>query len=334
MQTLAAGSSSWIPSSLTQDVMQDPYFVGIDISKDFLDVATSTGMRRRIHYDDEAVRALAAELSAARARLIVLEATGGYEHRLAAELSSAGLPVAIVNPRQVRDFARATGRLAKTDRIDADVLVRFAQRVGPEVRPLPDDQQQVLTALVVRRRQITEMLIAEKHRLHRAAVAVKPDIEAHIAYLEGRLHDVDHATQQTIEASPVWQERQELLCSVPGIGQVLSQTLLAELPELGTLDAKQVAKLVGVAPLACDSGRMRGYRAIWGGRTHVRNALYMAALVGIRYNQPLRAHYQQLCARGKAKKVALVACMRKLLVWLNAMLRDGQPWSPSINLAT
>lgn len=309
-------------------------YVGIDVSQDFLDLATSDGTHRRIRYDDPSIQELTAELAAGDVALIVLEATGGYEHRIAAELTSAALPVAIVNPRHVRDFARATGRLAKTDRIDAEVLARFAEKVGPAVRPLPDEEQQALTALVVRRRQITEMLVAEKHRFRRAAATVRPDIEAHIAYLQGRLREVDHTTQETIEASPAWQERQQLLCSVPGIGLTLSHTLLAELPELGRLNAKEIAKLVGVAPLACDSGRMRGYRAIWGGRTRVRNALYMAALVGIRHNPPLRAHYQQLLARGKAKKVALVACMRKLLIWINAMMRDQRPWMPETDLAT
>jgi len=309
-------------------------YVGIDVAQDVLEVAASDGTHRSIRYDDASVEALLTELTAAQPALIVLEATGGLEHRLAAELSSVDLPVAVVNPRQVRDFAKATGRLAKTDRIDAEVLARFAEKVAPSVRPLPDEQQQALTALVVRRRQITAMLVAEKHRLRRATAAVRPDIEAHIAYLEGRLDHVERATQAAVEASPLWSERQQLLCSVPGIGAVLSHTLLAELPELGSLNAKQVAKLVGVAPLACDSGRMRGYRAIWGGRTRVRNALYMAALVGIRYNRPLRAHYLQLIARGKAKKVALVACMRKLLIWLNAMLRDGRTWHPEIALAT
>lgn len=308
--------------------------VGIDVSKDFLDLAASDGSRRRIRHDDPSIAGLAAELAEAPVALVALEATGGYEHRLAAELWSAGVPVAVVNPRQVRDFARATGRLAKTDSIDAEVLARFAEKVAPQVRALPDEQQRELTALVVRRRQLTEMLVAEKHRLRRAAAAVRPDIEAHITYLQGRLEEVERATQEAVQASPLWRERQQLLCSVPGIGLALSHVLLAELPELGLLDAKQVAKLVGVAPLACDSGQMRGHRAIWGGRVRARNALYMAALVGIRYNRPLRAHYQQLVARGKAKKVALVACMRKLLIWLNAMMRDGRPWQPEVALAT
>ena len=309
-------------------------YVGIDVSKDFLDLACSDGSRKRIGYDDRSAEELANELTSLGVALIVLEATGGYEHRIAADLTSAGLPVAIVNPRQVRDFARATGRLAKTDGIDAEVLARFAEQVSPEVRPLPDDEQRALTALVVRRRQLTEMLVAEKHRLRQAAAALRPEIEAHIVYLNGRIRELEHATQEAIEASPAWQYRQRLLCSVPGIGHVVSCTLLAELPELGHLNAKEIAKLVGVAPLARDSGHMRGYRAIWGGRTRVRNALYMAALVGIRHNRPLRAHYLHLLSRGKIKKVALVACMRKLLVWLNAIMRDGQNWRPEPALAT
>jgi transposase len=238
-------------------------YLGIDVSKDFLDVASSDADSRRIPYDDEAVDALVAELSSREIALVVLEATGGYESRLAAALSSAGLPVAVVNPRQVRDFARATGRLAKTDRIDAEVLARFAQQIAPEARPLPDAEQQALTALVVRRRQLTEMLVAEKQRLRRASEAVRADVEAHIAFLEGRLREVERTTQKAIEGSMLWHDRQQLLCSVPGVGNVLSYTLLAELPELGRLDAKEIAKLVGVAPLACDSGYMRGNRMIW-----------------------------------------------------------------------
>jgi transposase len=208
-------------------------FLGIDVSKDFLDLASSDGTTQRIAYDDASISALAAELAVRDVALIVLEATGGYESPLAAALSGAGLPVAVVNPRQVRDFARATGRLAKTDRIDAEVLARYAQQIMPEVRPLPDAEQQALMALVVRRRQLTEMLVAEKNRLRRAPATVRADVEAHIAFLEGRLREVKHTMQKAIEGSALWHDRQQLLCSVPGIGHVLSYALLAELPELG-----------------------------------------------------------------------------------------------------
>jgi transposase len=317
-----------------QETMSDSStFIGIDVSKDFLDLASNDGTTQRIPYDDASISALAVELAVRDVALIVLEATGGYESPLAAALSGAGLPVAVVNPRQVRDFARATGRLAKTDRIDAEVLARYAQQIMPEVRPLPDAEQQALMALVVRRRQLSSMLVAEKNRLRRAPAAVRADVEAHIAFLEGRMREAERTMQKTIEGSALWHDRQQLLCSVPGIGHVLSYALLAQLPELGHLNAKEIAKLAGLAPLACDSGLMRGRRAIWGGRMRVRNALYMAALVGVQHNPILKAHYRQLIGRGKAKKVALIACARKLLTHLNAMIRDGQQWSPKIALA-
>ena len=237
----------------------------------------------------------------------------------------------MVNPRQVRDFARATGRLAKTDALDAQVLAHFAQAVRPPVRPLRDADTQELLSLTTRRNQVMTMLVGEKNRLGSAIPAVRPRIQAHIAWLEQELADLDQGLRQTLRQSPVWREKDNLLRSVPGVGEQLSVTLLAHLPELGALDRKRIAALVGVAPINRDSGKMRGKRSIWGGRARVRAVLYMAALVGSRYNPVLRDLYQRLLTAGKPKKVALTACMRKLLTILNAMVKSGQPWrSPVI----
>ncbi|RMF62282.1 MAG: IS110 family transposase [Bacteroidetes bacterium] len=304
-------------------------YFGIDVSKDALDVADTEGYLARFAYDEDGLHALCRRL--APATLIVLEATGGLERDVAAHLGTAGLPVAVVNPRQVRDFARATGRLAKTDRIDAQVLAAFAQAIRPEVRPLSPAQQQTLAALVARRRQLAEMITAEQHRLRRANAVVVPDITAHLAFLRQRLDETDAALRTAIEQSPLWRAGDDLLQSLPGIGPVVSATLLAELPELGRLSPPQIAALVGVAPLNNDSGRRRGRRRIWGGRVPVRCVLYMAALVGVRHNPVLRAHYERLLGWGKTPKVALVACMHKMLRWLNAMMRDAQPWNPALH---
>ena len=250
---------------------------------------------------------------------------------LVASLTAAALPVVVVNPRQVRDFARATGRLAKTDALDAQVLAHFAQAVRPPVRPLRDADTQELLSLTTRRNQVMTMLVGEKNRLGPAIPAVRPRIQAHIAWLEQELADLDKGLRQTLRQSPVWREKDNLLRSVPGVGEQLSVTLLAHLPELGALDRKRIAALVGVAPINRDSGKMRGKRSIWGGRARVRAVLYMAALVGSRYNPVLRDLYQRLLTAGKPKKVALTACMRKLLTILNAMVKSGQPWrSPVI----
>lgn len=309
-------------------------YIGIDISQDYLDVASSEATSWRLRYDTTGIDELLTWMQAIEVDLVVLEATGGLEHALAADLATAGFSVAIVNPRQVRDFARATGRLAKTDRIDAEILALFAERLPPEARRLPEPARRALAALVARRRQLSDMLQAEKNRLRRADGVVVPDIEAHIAFLSARLDQTTEALRETIEASPLWRTGDDLLQSMPGIGPVVSATLVAALPELGQVSPQEIAALVGVAPFNCDSGQRRGQRAIWGGRASVRRALYMATLGAVRYNPVLRAHYEQLVARGKAKKVALVACMRKLLVWLNAMLRDGQPWNAQIHLVT
>lgn len=313
--------------------MNKPH-IGLDISEEYLDVASTTGQQWRFAYDASGIDQLLEVLRPIKSTLVVLEATGGLEHVVAAELAAAGLSVAVVNPRQVRDFARATGRLAKTDRIDAQVLALFAERVEPEARALPDAEHRALEALVARRRQLSEMLVQERNRLRRAVAVVRPDIEAHIAFLEGRLDDTHTTLRTAIEASATWRVRDELLQSAPGIGPVVSATIVAELPELGRLSSKQVAALVGVAPFNCDSGTMRGRRVIYGGRTTLRCALYMATLSAVRQGAVLKAHYEQLVARGKSKKVALVACMRRLLVWLNAMARDGVHWNEAIHLQT
>jgi transposase len=258
---------------------------------------------------------------------MVLEATGGLERAVVAALALAELPVAVVNPRQVRDFAKATGRLAKTDAVDAAVLAHFAQALQPTPRPLPDAQSQALAALVERRHQLVSMLTAEKNRLQQALPAVHAKIAAHIAWLEQALAEVDGELDQLLRASPVWRERDHLQRSVPGVGPVVSHTLLAHLPELGQGSSKRLATLVGLAPLNRDSGAWRGTRAIWGGRQQVRAVLYMAALVGVRHHPVLQAFYERLVARGKPKKVALTACMHKLLTILHAVLRDQTPWS-------
>jgi transposase len=260
-----------------------------------------------------------------------LEATGGYELLGVAALAAASLPVVVVNPRQVRDFAKATGQLAKTDRIDADILARFADVVRPAVRPLVDDEAQELEALLTRRRQLLEMLQAERNRtgqvFGKGKRLVKKSLKAHIGYLERELRMTDTDLGAMIKASPVWRERDELLQSVPGVGPVLSRTLLADLPELGRLSRREIAKLVGVAPLSRDSGTMRGRRFVQGGRATVRAVLYMAALVATKRNPAIRAFYLRLLAAGKPKKLALVACMRKLLTILNVMVRTAQPWA-------
>ena len=312
--------------------MAEKTFIGIDISQDWLDVASSENQEWRFPYTNDGTDELVDVLATISPTLVVIEATGGVEHALAAAISSKGYRLAVVNPRQVRDFARALGRLAKTDRIDAKVLSLFAERVSPEVRPLPGDEQRALEALVHRRRQLSDMLVEEKNRLRRAPGVIRADIEAHIAFLEGRLSEANTAIRTSLESSEIWSKQDTLLRSVPGIGPAASATLVAELPELGTMTDKAVAALVGVAPFNCDSGTMRGRRVIYGGRTSVRCVLYMATLSAVRCNEVLKQHYEQLVARGKAKKVALVACMRKMLVWLNAMLRDQVAWNGELHM--
>jgi transposase len=319
------------PRETTERAGEAPIFVGIDVSKANLDVALRPSGEHWCCPNDEAgIAELVARLRPLAPGLVVLEATGGLERLVVAALALATLPVAVVNPRQVRDFAKATGQLAKTDALDAAVLAHFAEAIHPTPRPLPDAASQALAALVERRAQMVGMLTAEKNRLRQALPAVRAKVAAHIGWLEQAIKELDQELDQTLHASPLWRERDHLLRSVPGVGPTVSLTLLAHLPELGHGSVKHVATLVGLAPLNRDSGAWRGTRAIWGGRRQVRAALYMAALVGARHNPVLRAFYTQLTARGKPKKVALTACMHKLLTILHAVLRDGTPWQPTL----
>jgi transposase len=316
--------------------MREPtVFVGIDISKTRLDVALRpTREAFTVSYDETGITTVIQRLRTLSPTGIVLEATGGLEVWLSGALATAGLPVAVVNPRQVRDFARATGRLAKTDALDAQILAQFAEAVRPACRPLPDASTQQLAALITRRRQLVEMLTAEKNRRGSAPRMMRPQIQQHIEWLHQHLAQLDQELTNAVQASPIWREHDELLQSVPGIGPVVTRTLLAELPELGTLTHKQIAALVGVAPLNRDSGAFRGKRTIWGGRATVRAALYMGALVAARHNRVLKAFYQRLRQAGKAPKVALTACMRKLLTMLNAMLKHRTAWRETVVAAT
>ncbi|MHB1194940.1 MAG: IS110 family RNA-guided transposase [Longimicrobiales bacterium] len=308
-------------------------FAGIDVSKQWLDVAVhNSDDVKRLSNDAPGIRQLVEYLNALRARLVVLEATGGFEFPAAAALASAQIPVVIVNPRQTRDFAKSTGKLAKTDTIDARGLALFAARVRPEVRELPSEEARALDAVVARRRQVIEMITAEKNRLGFALKPVQKGIEKHIRWLERQLQDVDHDLESMIRDSPVWAAKSDLLRAVPGVGPNLSRTLIAELPELGRLSHKQIAALVGVAPLARDSGTMRGKRMVWGGRSSIRSALFLSVWSAAKWNPVIRPFYDRLRAQGKPPKVAQVACMRKLLTILNAMLRDRRPWDPSIPL--
>jgi len=302
-------------------------FVGVDVAKAELVVAVRPANDSWVvPNDDLGIAHLVERLRPVAPTLLVLEATGGYERAAVAALAAAGVPLVVANPRQVRDFARATGQLAKTDAIDAHILALFAERMRPEPRPLSDDATQALDALLTRRRQVLEMLVAERNRLTHARPAIRRDISQHVRWLERRLHDVDTDLDHMIHASPVWRAKEHLLRSTPGVGPVLSRTLIGDLPELGTLNRKQIAALVGVAPLARDSGTLKGKRMVWGGRAPVRAVLYMAALVATRCNAVIRTFYQRLLANGKPKKLALTACMRKLLTILNAMMRTQTVW--------
>lgn len=310
-------------------------FAGMDVSKATLDIALRGGADESwsVANDPDGIHTLVERMSEHKPVLIVLEATGGFEIAAAAALAEAGLAVAVVNPRQVRDFARSTGQLAKTDQIDARILALFAERVRPEARALPDEAAQALQALLSRRRQILEMITAEKNRLGFAsAPVVKKGIEKHIRWLERQLQDLDSDLDRFIQESPVWRAKENLLRQVPGVGPNLARTLIAELPELGRLSNKQIAALAGVAPLARDSGRMRGKRMVWGGRAPVRTALFLSTWSAAKHNPLIRPFYDRLRAAGKPAKVAQVACMRKLLTILNAMVRDGTDWNPDLSL--
>jgi len=309
-------------------------FIGIDVAKAQLEFASRpSGETGTVPNAEGGIHALVQRCQALAPTLVVCEATGGYEAALVAALATAGLPVVVANPRQVRDFAKATGQLAKTDAIDAQVLALFAERVRPEPRPLPAAEAEALDALLTRRRQVVEMLVAERNRLLIARPAVQRDLQQHIRFLERRLREADDNLHTAVKASPVWRVKDDLLQSVPGVGRVVSLTLIAELPELGRLSHKEIAALVGVAPLARDSGTLRGKRLVYGGRAPVRAVLYMAALVASRRNPVIRAFYERLRAAGKPAKVALTACMRKLLVILNAIARSGTPWRQTRALA-
>lgn len=303
-------------------------FIGVDVSKDRLDVhVLPAGEAFAVARDGEGVEALAGRLAALGPALVALEATGGFERVVAAGLLGAGLPVAVVNPAQVRAFAQALGQRAKTDPIDAAVIARFAAAVKPAPRPLPDAQTRLLADMVARRRQIVAMIGAERQRQARAPAALARRIARMVAVLEAELAALDRDLDDTIRRTPAWQARVDLLTSVPGVGPVIARTLLAELPELGRLDRRQIAALAGLAPWTRQSGRWRGKSMIGGGRAAVRAALYMGATVAARHNTALRAFYQRLVATGKAKKAAIVAVARKLLTILNAILRDAKPWS-------
>ena len=312
---------------------QHAIYAGIDVAKASVDVAIRPGGDRcKVSNDQVGIAALVVQMQQLNPVALVMEASGGLELPLVAALAAASLPVVAFYPRQVRDFAKATGVVrqadqAKTDSLDAAVLAQFAEALRPPWRPLRDADTQVLNSLVTRRQQVVTMLVAERNRLSGAAVTVRPSIEAHIALLKQELDDLDQNLRQTLRQSPVWREKDDLLRSVPGIGNQTSLTLLAYLPELGTLNRRQIAALVGVAPFNRDSGTLRGKRTVWGGRARVRTALYMGAMVASRFNPVIRDFYQRLLSAGKPKKLALTACMRKLLIILKSMLKYGSSWN-------
>lgn len=302
-------------------------FVGIDVSKEKLDVAVRpSGELMSFSNDEDGISVMVDFIMPFSPILIVLEATGGLETASVGMLAAKGLPVVVINPRQVRDFAKATGRLAKTDAIDAHVIAQFGEAVRPEIRPLKDEEAKRLSALITRRRQIVGMITAEKNRLIAAAPWTRKDIQSHIVWLEKCLKKADKNLNDLLRKSPVWRKKDDILQSTPGVGPVLSMTLLSNLPELGTLNRKQIAALVGVAPLNRDSGLYRGKRMIWGGRANIRSVLYMSVTCAIRFNPVIKIFYQRLRDAGKLHKVAMTACMRKLLVILNTMIKNRTRW--------
>jgi transposase len=302
-------------------------FVGIDVSKLWLDGAIHEQSETfRVRNEESGLAELVKRLKKWKPRLIVVEPTGGFEILAVAELSRAGLPVVVVNAKRIRDFAKATGQLAKTDKLDAKVLAHFAAAVRPELRALQTEEEEQLTALLTRRKQVLDMLSMEKNRLGTVRATMREDLQTHIHWLASRLKELDQEIAALVQAIPAWQAKDALLQSVPGVGTVTSTTLLGMLPELGQLNRQEIAALVGVAPMNKDSGKKKGKRRIFGGRAEVRNVLYMAVLSATRFNALIQKFYQRLIRHGKEKKVALTACMRKLLVILNAMVRSNQPW--------
>jgi transposase len=302
-------------------------FIGIDVSKDNLEVFVKPlGQRPAFAQTEDGLLLMIDFVQSFSPRLVVLEATGGLERAAVGALGAKGLPVVVINPRQIRDFAKAKGILAKTDKLDAEVIAEFAEAIRPEIRPLKPQETQELEALVTRRRQVVQMITAEKERLPTAVRATKKDIEAHIQWLEKRRDKLNKDLERKIQNTPLWRAKDEILQSPKGVGPVLSHMLLAKMPELGTLNRKQAGKLVGVAPLNRDSGKFRGKRKVWGGRAEIRSVLYMATMSAIRSNPVIRVFYQRLIEAGKPHKVAITACMRKLLTILNAMVKNNTPW--------
>ena len=306
---------------------KEKVYIGVDVAKESLDIAVHPKHSPKHFKNNETgISGAVSYVKSLAPALVVMEATGGIETSLTAALGASGMLVAVVNPRQVRDYAKSMGKLAKTDTIDAQVMADFAAAVQPEPRPLADSQTRELKDILARRCQLNEMITAEKNRLDRARRPVSDHIKAHIAWLEQELDEMDSNLRRFVQESPIWREKDNLLQSIPGVGPVLSTTLLAELPELGMLNRKQIAALVGVAPLNRDSGKFRGKRTVWGGRAKVRAVLYMATLVATKHNAVIKSFYERLCAAGKAKKAAITACMRKLLTIMNAMMKHQTPW--------
>lgn len=315
--------------------MNNEIFVGIDVSQRTLDVLVRpTGEYFQAANDSDGIAQLRQRLLELRPALVVLEATGGYEREAAIALVLGGMPVAVVNPRQVRDFAKSMNRFGKTDRVDAGVIAMFGEKLNPEARGVPEKEVRELDALVTRRQQLIDMRTAEKNRAGVAPASQKPRIKDHIRYLDAQIDAVNEELESAIQESRVWQARNELLTSVPAVGPVTSSTLIARLPELGRLTSKAIAALIGLAPYAVDSGKYKGQRKIWGGRADVRTALYMSTISAIRCNPVIRAHYEQLTGRGKLPKVAIIACMRKLLIILNAMVRTNRAWRSTTAVQT
>jgi len=314
---------------MTQASSLQPISVGIDVSKDKLDMAFDPAGESLVFSNDPDGHAdIVEQLKPCSPERIIVEATGGYERRVVAALKAAGLPVVVMNPRQVREFARATGQLAKTDAIDASILARFGRVLRPEIRPIPDENAHIMQEKLGRRRQLIAMRTAEKNRLGQSRNApVRQGIQSHLDFLDKQIEKIDKDLDKTIRDSPAYREKAELLKGVPGIGDQTTRDLLAHLPELGACSRQEIAALVGVAPINRDSGKMRGRRTISGGRACVRTALYMATISACRSNPLIRKHYQHLLDAGKAKKVAIIACMRKLLTIINAMIRDRKPWN-------